>query len=404
MMQNGSTKDDNWQIKSSQAALATSATARWMASAKKSKSTDESVPSKSTITLSIGELLPPTEARAAIVDAIQESSAHGYAISYGNSITRQAVAEFLSDSNLKFTIDDIIMTSGCNQAIETCFTCLADPGDNILIPRSSFSLFDSLCAAGHIEPRFYNLRPDKGWEIDFEDLKKKHRRANTSCSHQQSIKSMWHYEIYAGMTFEGVKFHATATLSERVPVLTCGGISKLFCCPGWRCGWIAIHDPMNYLFDSVRPCLFDLSVRLLGPNSIIQAALPRILNETPKIYFKDYMAYVQKNAELMFDILSQAQPTIEPHKSQGALYMLIRINPDQFDGTIENEIDFAKKLMDEQAVSCVPCTSFGISNYCRLVTVAPFENVRDACERIVEFCHKYQKKSNGHTHNNNNTE
>ena len=64
------------------------------------------------------------------------------------------------------------MTSGCNQAVETCFTCLADPGDNILIPRPSFSLFDSLCAAGHIEPRFYNLRSDKGWEIDFEDLKK----------------------------------------------------------------------------------------------------------------------------------------------------------------------------------------------------------------------------------------
>ncbi|CAF1174108.1 unnamed protein product [Adineta ricciae] len=107
---------------------------------------------------------------------------------------------------------------------------------------------------------------------------------------------------------------------------------------------------------------FDLvylieGVRLLGPNSIIQASLPRILNEAPKIYFKDYMAYVQKNAELMFDILSQAQPTIEPHKSQGALYMLIRINPDQFDGTIENEIDCAQKLMDEQAVSCIPCTS-----------------------------------------------
>ena len=33
-----------------------------------------------------------------------------------------------------------------------------------------------------------------------------------------------------------------ASLSEDVPVLCCGGLSKEYLVPGWRCGWIVIHD------------------------------------------------------------------------------------------------------------------------------------------------------------------
>ncbi len=33
-----------------------------------------------------------------------------------------------------------------------------------------------------------------------------------------------------------------AECSETVPVLTCGAVSKIFMIPGWRLGWILIHD------------------------------------------------------------------------------------------------------------------------------------------------------------------
>jgi tyrosine aminotransferase len=40
-------------------------------------------------------------------------------------------------------------------------------------------------------------------------------------------------------------FHFLGVLSENVPVLSCGGISKRFICPGWRVGWIVLHDRHN---------------------------------------------------------------------------------------------------------------------------------------------------------------
>ena len=42
--------------------------------------------------------------------------------------------------------------------------------------------------------------------------------------------------------FEGYEFHSVASLSKNVPVLSCGGLSKNLMIPGWRIGWILIHD------------------------------------------------------------------------------------------------------------------------------------------------------------------
>ncbi len=44
--------------------------------------------------------------------------------------------------------------------------------------------------------------------------------------------------------------------------------------------------------ESVRPGLLDLSSRILGPNSVIQAAIPDILANTPQKYFDDIMSQI----------------------------------------------------------------------------------------------------------------
>ena len=42
--------------------------------------------------------------------------------------------------------------------------------------------------------------------------------------------------------FQGQEYVSPATLSENVPILACGGIGKKYVVPGWRLGWILIHD------------------------------------------------------------------------------------------------------------------------------------------------------------------
>ena len=54
-----------------------------------------------------------------------------------------------------------------------------------------------------------------------------------------------HFGCY--QVFPGEKFYYMSELSSTVPILSCNSLSKRFILPGWRFGWVAIHDPMNYL-------------------------------------------------------------------------------------------------------------------------------------------------------------
>lgn len=49
--------------------------------------------------------------------------------------------------------------------------------------------------------------------------------------------------------FPGCSCPSMASLSTDVPILSCGGLAKRWLVPGWRMGWILIHD-RNDLFGS----------------------------------------------------------------------------------------------------------------------------------------------------------
>lgn len=55
------------------------------------------------------------------------------------------------------SLQDVILTSGCSQAIELCLAVLANPGQNILVPRPGFSLYRTLAESMGIEVKPYNL-------------------------------------------------------------------------------------------------------------------------------------------------------------------------------------------------------------------------------------------------------
>ena len=52
--------------------------------------------------------------------------------------------------------------------------------------------------------------------------------------------------------FRDQEYVSLATLSKNVPILACGGISKKYMVPGWRLGWILIHDRNGAFKDEVQ--------------------------------------------------------------------------------------------------------------------------------------------------------
>ncbi|UYV60754.1 TAT [Cordylochernes scorpioides] len=57
-------------------------------------------------------------------------------------------------------VQDVILTNGCSQALDFCISVLANPGQNILVPRPGFPLYQTLANSQGIKIKFYNLLVD----------------------------------------------------------------------------------------------------------------------------------------------------------------------------------------------------------------------------------------------------
>lgn len=373
-------------------------------------------PEKDMIALSIGD---PTvfgnmklaeEVNAAVIESLKSEKNNGYAPSVGYEQARAAVAEYESCENSTLTAKDVVFASGCSGALDLAITVLANPGQNILIPRPGFSLYKTLAASLSIETRYYNLLPENSWEVDLEHLEslidentatiiinnpsnpcgsvfsRQHIRDIVDIASRHKLPIIAD-EIYAHFVFAGEEYYSVASQSTDVPVLSCGGLTKRFLVPGWRMGWITIHDRNNVFAKEVRAGLQALSTRILGPNTIIQGAVPSILKNTTQKYHQETVGMVQENAILSYKAISKI-PGLKPVMPQGAMYMMIGIEMERFP-EFTSDVDFTEKLVTEQSVFCLPAKCFEYPNFFRVVLTVPQEKLDIACQRIQEFCSEH---------------
>lgn len=136
-------------------------------------------------------------------------------------------------------------------------------------------------------------------------------------------------EIYGDMVFGDNFFYPMASLTKTVPIVAVGGLAKKFVIPGWRVGWLMIHDRNNVLKD-VRTAYFKLSQLILGSSSLIQSAIPDLLTPIPGsseaeslAKFKShYYQTLEANAKFTTDSLSKI-PGIGVVVPQGAMYVMV---------------------------------------------------------------------------------
>ncbi|TEB18349.1 transferase [Perkinsus sp. BL_2016] len=332
---------------------------------------------------------------------------HGYPHSAGTSEARKAVAEYLSLDGRSIEAHDVFLTCGCSQAIDLTLTALANPGESeILIPRPGFSLYRALLDSKNVAWKYYDLDPNRKWEVDIAGLKrqvsdktqgilinnpsnpcgsnfsKEHLEALIDFAGERNIPILAD-EIYAHMTFNG-QFHSLATISRgRVPVIHLGGTAKRFMIPGWRIGWVGIFDSDRSRLQEIKQGISDLSMLSLGPSSILQATLPSLLRDTSPDYYRNNLEMMRINAETIKDRLgSIAGLRVIP--ADGTMYILVEIDTAKF--KVTDDVEFSKLLLEEQAVFVLPGQCFQIPNFFRIVITAPLSQIVEACDRIDKFC------------------
>jgi aspartate/methionine/tyrosine aminotransferase len=89
---------------------------------------------------------------------------------FGTLQARAAVAADYARQGLRVSADRIALTASTSEAYALLFKLLADAGDNVLIPRPSYPLFDHLASLDLVETRSYDLDDHGAWSIDFDSV------------------------------------------------------------------------------------------------------------------------------------------------------------------------------------------------------------------------------------------
>ncbi len=110
---------------------------------------------------------------AEILEALGDPRAMSYdPAPAGMRGAREAVAAYYADRGERVRVEDILLTSSTSEAYALLFKLLCDPGDEVLVPRPSYPLFDYLAAMESVTVRQYALRYEARWGIDFDALEK----------------------------------------------------------------------------------------------------------------------------------------------------------------------------------------------------------------------------------------
>lgn len=168
-------------------------------------------------------------------------------------------------------------------------------------------------------------------------------------------------------------------LSKDVPVICVGAISKIYCLPGWRLGWNIVYNNHGY-FDKVIENLHKHNMIQLHPNSLVQFALPKILAEVKEDFMMSMKSKLKDTADYAYERLSGIKG-IEPIRATAAMYMMVKIRPEVF-SDIADDVEFCKKLLNEQCCLAFPSQCFFAKNFFRIVTCTTRKTIDEFVERL----------------------
>lgn len=202
-------------------------------------------------------------------------------------------------------------------------------------------------------------------------------------------------EIYAHCVYNG-QFNPMHLHSADVPIVSLGGLSKDYAVPGWKIGWIVLHNKGSGRLSELRKGIKRLAqLQQGGACSLVQAALPMLLDPSNapflQLYRDQYLAVLRHNTHICMSILDgtnycRGLTFLEP---VAALFLLIKIDFSSFKPGILDDEQFARSLMKEENVFVVPGKCFGLPGYLRLLVGTSTEHIQEALNRLNLFCSKH---------------
>ena len=343
-----------------------------------------------------------------MVDAYVQSlraGQNGYSGSYGIQELRNAISIDEISKGWNCHPNDVYVTHGVTEALQIIFSAVLSEGDRILAPGPHYPPYMAYPQMSGAITEEYMLDPDDSWRVRIDDIRNRMNddvrmlvlinpnnptgNVMTAEEIDQVISIVNEYpncmiiadEIYDGLDFTGHQV-SIASRSSSVPVTTLNGVSKVYYAPGWRIGYMAIHDPTNCLID-VKDAIERLLRSRLCASTPAQMGYLAGLNNDRGWMNEDRRIVAERREIALTRIQSIDGLEVEP--TGGAFYMFVRITHPRWKN---DDKQFVLSLLQEEKVLLVHGSGFSKelgSGHIRLVHLADPDTLNEAFDRIERF-------------------
>ena len=217
---------------------------------------------------------------------------------FGLASAREAVARDLSAHGPHVDPARVALTASTSEAYAFLFKLLCDPGDEVLVPRPSYPLFEHLARLESVSAVPYRLAYDGAWHVDLPSVRKAitpRTRAIVTVSPNNPTGSYLKTselgelaglglpivsdEVFARypLRADGARARSALEAGRRAPlVFALGGLSKLAALPQAKLAWMAVDGEAARVQSALArlEVIADAFLSVAGP---VQHALPALL-------------------------------------------------------------------------------------------------------------------------------
>lgn len=329
---------------------------------------------------------------------IIDKSTH-YTDVQGRKDLREALSKKLRKENkINVDYDNIIATTGSQQALFSALLTTLDPGEEIILSNPGYLGYIPAIELVNAVPNYIKLDEDKNFEIDPDKIKKaintkktKVILINTPNNPTGNVLSKKILEEIADIAVENNLYIFSDEAYENlvydkkhVSIGSMNGMeeyvasfftfSKTYAMCGFRIGYAAL--PKSLVKPMIKTSEY---ITICAPN-ISQLIALRALS-LPKSYINKMVNEYNRRRSFIVKYLNKIG--LNTRMPDGAFYAFSKITQ----VTNKNSSDFAEELLKKCKVAAVPGVEFGKygENYLRFSYASKLESIKKAMERIERY-------------------
>ena len=319
----------------------------------------------------------------------------------GLPVARSAVAEYYATDHKMAELDEhLILTTSTSEGYSFVFRLLCNSGDELLVPKPSYPLFEFLADLQDVKLIPYPLIYDHGWQMDFPSLEKAvtKRTRGVVVVHPNNPTGSFVTPQERGLLNDFCHEHALAIIADEVFLdyahdrtprksfaanhdvltFTLSGISKITALPQMKVAWIVTSGAQSKV-DAAQARLEVIADTFLSMNAPIQWALPSLLQQRQGIQQQLLDRVLANLAEL--DRQLSTQKACERLCVEAGWYVVLRVPVTQTDE------ELAIDLLRRESVLVHPghFYDFPADGYLVLSLITDKLDFADAIARVLKM-------------------